>query len=244
MCKEKEGDMAKKYSQDKSPRKGFTTACIVFGLSSLLYSSIFSLHTAWQYLLMFGLSGVAAYFGYVMGSGLDTSQQAPRRKPLPKTGDSTVDQMVEKGQAMVEQIRQENRLIDDPVLSKSMDEIEKTAERIFRVVVEQPKKAPQIRRFMNYYLPTTLKMLSAYRKMDEQQMSTPQANEMRQKIQNATDIVVGAFHKQLEQLRKDDMLDISTDIQVLETMLKQDDLTGKGIGNMAAQATAQQLKEE
>ncbi len=234
--------MAKKYSQNKSPLKGFTTACIVFGLSSLLYSSIFSLHTAWQYLVMFGLSGVAAYFGYVMGSGLDTSQQAPSQKPLPKTGDSTVDQMVEKGQAMVEQIRQENLRIDDPALSKSMDEIEKIAQRIFRVVVEQPKKAPQIRRFMNYYLPTTLKMLAAYRKMDEQQLNTQEANEMRKKIQDATDVVVGAFHKQLEQLRKDDMLDISTDIQVLETMLKQDSLTGQGISQTGA--AAQQFKEE
>ena len=236
--------MAKKYSQNRSPVKGVAVGCVVFGVTALLYGSVFPLHQAWQYLLMGGLSALAGYLGFVMGSGLDTSQQAPKSAPLPKTGDAAVDQMVEKGQRMVDDIRRENDRIADNELSGMMDDIETTAGHIFRLVVEQPQKAPQIRRFMNYYLPTTLKMLSAYRKMDEQHETGESANRMREKIRDATRVVAEAFHKQLAQLRKDDHLDISTDIEVLETMLKQDDLAGVGLGAMAQQAMAQAVKEE
>ena len=78
---------------------------------------------------------------------------------------------------------------------------------------------------------TTMKMLTGYRKMDERKVEGKNADATRQQIRSAMDVVIKAFEKQLDTMHQDDLLDISTDIDVLETMLKQDGLIDSGIRN-------------
>ena len=130
---------------------------------------------------------------------------------------------------MLAEIRKENDLIPDAQLTAQMNQLDKVANQIFHTVAEHPEKAPQIRRFMDYYLPTTLKMLTGYRKMDERQVKGQNANETRAQIREAMDTVLKAFDKQLDALYQDELLDISTDIDVMETMLRQDGLIDGGV---------------
>jgi 5-bromo-4-chloroindolyl phosphate hydrolysis protein len=88
---------------------------------------------------------------------------------------------------------------------------------------------------MDYYLPTTLKMLSGYRKMDERQVTGKNAQETRSQIREAMNTVLKAFDKQLDALYQDEMLDLSTDIDVMETMLRQDGLIDSGMQQKAEQ---------
>jgi hypothetical protein len=97
---------------------------------------------------------------------------------------------------------------------------------------------------MDYYLPTPLKMLRGYRKMDERNISGHDAENVKEKIESAMDVVIGAFKKQLNTLYKDNILDISTDIDVLETMLKQDGLSGQPISMFDGTGNAAQQKKE
>lgn len=131
--------------------------------------------------------------------------------------------------AAVEQIRSENDACPSLKISEQIDTIESIANQIFKAVIEQPKKAPQIRRFMDYYLPTTLKMLVAFRRMEEGNVTGESADNARQRIRESLDMVIEAFNKQLARLYEDDALDITTDIDVLETMLKQDGLIDSGL---------------
>jgi len=82
--------------------------------------------------------------------------------------------------------------------------------------------------------------------MDERDVQGREADDVKQKINSAMDVVLSAFKKQLSTLYHNDILDISTDIDVLETMLKQDSLTGQGftMSQAAAGAQAQAKKEE
>lgn len=239
--------MAKaKYSQSKSPVKGWIYGFITAGLTALGYSALFPLHKWPHYLLMAAAALLFGRIAQVMGSGLDTSQKAPAMDELPLTGDEQVDKIVKRGQEILAQIRQENDLITDAKLSEQMDELESVSNKIFRTVIEQPGKAPQIRRFMDYYLPTTLKMLTSYRVMGQRGVQGREVEDVRQKIEAAMGVVVGAFRKQLNTLYQNDILDISTDIDVLETMLKQDSLIGQqfSMPQAGAGAQAQAKKEE
>jgi hypothetical protein len=83
-------------------------------------------------------------------------------------------------------------------------------------------------------------MLKSYRTMDEREIRGASADQVRRKIESAMDVVLGAFHKQLDMLQQDSMLDISTDIDVLETMLKQDSLIGSSFGAAQAQKEEKQ----
>ena len=202
----------------------FVIACLTVGAVVVLFSLIFKLYRWQHYLIAAGVALLAGRIVYIMAQGLDTSNHAPEQQPIPKTGDSAVDTLVERGQDMLSQIRRENDLIPDAGLTAQMNRLDDVANRIFRTVAEQPQKAPQIRRFMDYYLPTTLKMLAGYRKMDERQVSGQNAEETRGQVREAMDTVLKAFDKQLDALYQDDMLDLTTDIDVMEAMLRQDGL--------------------
>ena len=217
--------------QKKKNSKAYVIAFLVIGVALAGYSLIFPFYR-WQHFLI-GI-GVALLLGrivFIMAQGLDVSKEAPaqQQQEIPKTGDAAVDSLVEKGQEMLREIRHENELIPDEKLSAQMEQLDDVANRIFHTVAEHPGKAPQIRRFMDYYLPTTLKMLQGYRKMDERQVSGPEADATRSPIRQAMDVVLKAFDKQLHALYQDDMLDLSTDIDVMEAMLKQDGLVESGL---------------
>ena len=213
----------------KKNSKAYVIAFIAMGVVVVIYSLIFKLYRWQHYLIAAGIALLVGRIAYIMAQGLDTTQEAPVQQSIPKTGDTAVDSLVEKGQEMLAQIRKENDLIPDAELSMQMNQLENVANRIFHTVAEQPAKAPQIRRFMDYYLPTTLKMLSGYRKMDERQLNGKSAQETRAQVREAMDTVLKAFDKQLDALYQDDMLDISTDIDVMETMLRQDGLIDSGM---------------
>lgn len=213
----------------KGKGQALVVALIAAAAAIVLYSLIFKLFRWQHYLIAAAVALLVGRVAFIMAQGLDTTREAPAQQPIPQTGDSAVDSLVEKGQEMLAQIRRENDLIPDAHLSERMAQLDDVADRIFRTVAEKPQKAPQIRRFMDYYLPTTLKMLAGYRKMDERQLSGGEAEKTRAQIQEAMDMVVGAFEKQLNTLYQDDMMDISTDIDVLETLLRQDGLVGSGL---------------
>lgn len=213
----------------KGKGQALVVALIAAAAAIVLYSLIFKLFRWQHYLIAAAVALLVGRVAFIMAQGLDTTKEAPAQQPIPKTGDSAVDSLVEKGQETLAQIRRENDLIPDARLSERMAQLDDVADRIFRTVAEKPQKAPQIRRFMDYYLPTTLKMLAGYRKMDERQLSGGEAEKTRAQIQEAMDMVVGAFEKQLNTLYQDDMMDISTDIDVLETLLRQDGLVGSGL---------------
>ena len=90
---------------------------------------------------------------------------------------------------------------------------------------------------MEYYLPTVLKMLTNYRKLDERNVTGENSAKMKKRVEEAMDVVIGAFEKQHDQLYQNDMLDVTTDIDVLETMLKQDGLIDSGLHDNKAGQT-------
>lgn len=233
-----------KANQSKSPVKGAIFGFIAAGLTSLAYAAIFPLYKWPHFLIMAAVVLIAGRTAQIMGSGLDTSKKMTGMDDLPKTGNQQVDQIIERGRVILNQIVAENNLIPDPELSRQIDELESVSNKIFRTVIENPQKAPQIRRFMDYYLPTTLKMLQGYRLMDDRKISSREAVNVKAKIESAMDVVIGSFKKQLETLYQDDILDISTDIDVLETMLKQDGLGAQQFSMNGSASAAAQLKKE
>ena len=161
---------------------------------------------------------------------------------IPLTGDKAADQVILTGQDMLNTIRKENDAIPDQELSELMDNLSVKCEQIFRTVSETPSKAPQVRKFMNYYLPTTLKMLANYRTMQQRGVSYGEMQAARQTTVRGVNLVLTACQKQIDNLHKENMLDISTDIDVLEQMLKRDGFADNEIVESARTAAEAQLR--
>ena len=151
------------------------------------------------------------------------AREAANRIPL--TGDQAADAVITKGLEMVDTIRKDNAAIPDPLLSSQMESICDKCIQIFRSVSESPAKAPQVRKFMNYYLPTTLKMLANYRTMQDRGVSFQDMTAARDTTVRGLNMILTACQKQIDSLHKENLLDISTDIDVLEQMLKRDGYT-------------------
>ena len=161
---------------------------------------------------------------------------------IPLTGDKVADQVITTGIDMLDTIRKENTAIPDQELSEQMDNLALRCEQIFRTVSETPSKAPQVRKFMNYYLPTTLKMLANYRTMQQRGVSYGEMKEARETTVHGMNLILTACQKQIDNLHRDNMLDISTDIDVLEQMLKRDGFMENEIVESARTAAEAQMR--
>jgi len=161
---------------------------------------------------------------------------------IPLTGDKAADQVITTGLDMLATIKRENAAIPDRELSDMMDNLSIKCEQIFRTVSECPSKAPQVRKFMNYYLPTTLKILANYRTMEQRGVSYGEMKGARETTIRGLNLVLTACQKQIDNLHRENMLDISTDIDVLEQMLKRDGYTDNEIVETARTAAEAQMR--
>ena len=131
--------------------------------------------------------------------------------------------------------------IADAVLSEKIDHLETVAGKIFREVEEHPEKQQQAATFLNYYLPTTLKLLNAYDRMGAQGVNGENIDNTMQRVESMMSTIVAAFEKQLDMLFGSEAMDISTDITVLENMMKREGLSeGDGVQASGGTATASQ----
>ena len=246
----------------KNPNSNKKSGGLGFIITLLICSSVFNFHIGGiiaGVLLGLGIGKLAS----IMGSGLDTTthnrrdrereareqaekeariKQQENARRIPLTGDKIADQVITTGQDMLETIRKENAAIPDQELSRQMDDLSIKCEQIFRTVSESPSKAPQVRKFMNYYLPTTLKMLANYRTMEQRGVSYGEMRQARDTAVHGMDLILTACQKQIDNLHRENMLDISTDIDVLEQMLKRDGFTENEIVGSARTAAEAQMR--
>lgn len=125
---------------------------------------------------------------------------------------------------IIREIRELNDRIADKVISDKIDRIELLTTRIFHLVEERPAMKPQIRKFMNYYLPTTLKLLDSYALLEAQGIEGDNITASKKEIERTMDTLIAGFEKQLDRLFSSQAMDITADVEVLEGMMAQDGL--------------------
>ena len=161
------------------------------------------------------------------------SQAAPKpaaeQKPQApaSTGNPDIDALIAERDRAIGEMRRLNANIPGEKISAQISHLEETTGKIIAQVVERPEKLPQIRKFMNYYLPTTLKILNAYDRMGAAGVEGENISATKGKIDALMDTLVTAYDKQLDALFGEEALDISTDISVMEQMLAREGLTGQ-----------------
>lgn len=148
-------------------------------------------------------------------------------KSRPNSGDKTVDVLIEEGRKRLENLVRANAEIPDAEISAKLDRMVTAAEGIFAVLERDTSQAQAVRRFMNYYLPTAEKLMESYRLMLQTENAGENMARAMASIENSLGMIAQAFEKQMDNLFSDRALDIETDIDVLETMMAADGLTGK-----------------
>lgn len=140
------------------------------------------------------------------------------------SGDRSIDLLIEEGRRRLDNLIVSNVKISDAEISSKLDRMVTAGEEIYKLLERDPSKAGVVRKFMNYYLPTTDKLTSSYRLMMESENPGENIRQAMQSIENSLGMIADAFEKQLNNLYSDQKLDIETDIEVLETMMTGDGL--------------------
>ena len=211
----------------------------LIGVSWLVYALLFPLKSAVSYLLCAALSLVVFVIGKALfpdkvyqlpGQEESAPKQEEKEQPPKSTGNPEIDKLMEERRRALGEMRRLNDNIPDEKISAQIDHLEQVTGKIIDHVAAQPKKLPQIRRFMDYYLPTTLKILNAYDRMGAAGVAGENITATRKKVEDMMDTIVRAYDRQLDALFGEEALDISTDITVMENLLAREGLGGLNMG--------------
>ena len=158
------------------------------------------------------------------------AEKKPEPQPEPEPEEKLppeLQSVIYQGKRAIADIRRLNDEIPDERISAQIDLIERLTAQIFDCVRKNPKMLSQIRQFLNYYLPTTIKLMEQYVTLQNQSLKTENITEGMQKIEDLLDKVIIAFQRQLDALFEADVVDITADIRVMEQMMASEGLTNK-----------------
>lgn len=198
---------------------GFAAVWVVWAFFLPMYRLV-------HFVGLFGASLVVSLILRRICKGKVVEIEVPRPSPAPFTsGNDEVDGLVREGELALSEMARLRADIRDPKIGAKVDEIMEVSGKIVRNVMEDPEHFDGVRRFLRYYLPTTIKLLHAYDRLDAQGISGQHISGTMGRIEDVLDTMADAYKKQLDALFARKALDIETDIEVMEGFLKREGFT-------------------
>lgn len=140
-------------------------------------------------------------------------------------GGAALKETIDEGKNYIRMIKAANDALPEEEISEKLYQLERVTTKIFDYVEQHPEKLPEIRKFMCYYMPITLKLVNAYKKFDEHGSNTEEIVTTKLEIKGTLDTINKAYQNLLKKLMQADIFDVSSDISALETILAQEGLT-------------------
>lgn len=163
--------------------------------------------------------------GYEVRTAKQSSAKASVRAQQdynPIDPDAGLETVLRQGRLALRRIRKANDAIPDPILTAKIDSIEESCKQILLMLEQRPELLEQLRTFLRYYLPTTLKLLDARARLDD--AGTAKGREIRIRIGSALAEVDKAFLNQVAALEEYRFVDLESEMDVLSEMLRSDGL--------------------
>ena len=218
----------------KDGKKKTVKAIYGFTIAWIIAAAFLPLYRIWGLLLA---AAVSAFVAYLLGRSsvqkeneagreqVSKSSAAPERVEKKSYGPE-IDPIVEEGNRALSEMGRLYMSIKDTEVRKKINELMRITDKITQDAIADPSDIPQIKKFMNYYLPTTIKLLNAYDRMSAQGIEGENLDKSMKNINEMLDAAIEAFKKRLDSLFEDQALDIETDIKVMNTMLAREGLSG------------------
>ena len=206
-----------------------------FGLSFAGLAAALPMQKLWAILLTAAVSGLIAF---LLGRSSAKKEQKRQQEELNKAREQAkaaapkksygpeIDPIIAEGNRALSEMGRLYMSIKDVEVRKKINEIMRITDKITQDAIADPSDIPQIKKFMNYYLPTTIKLLNAYDRMSSQGIEGETLDRSMKNINEMLDQAIVAYKKRLDSLFENQALDIETDIEVMNTMLAREGLSG------------------
>ncbi len=179
---------------------------------------------------MYKLSSILLAAGVSIAVWLLSARFFPGRvveeEEKPDSGDEEVNRQILEGRENLRSLKEAAASISEETVTQPLMRMIGAGDKIFRALEKNPRDSQQIRKFMNYYLPTSVKLLEHYRTLSSAGAGVNVQKSLKS-IADSLNMIAEAFEKQLDRLYADDQLDINAEISALETMMAADGLTEK-----------------
>lgn len=163
---------------------------------------------------------------YLVGSKVFPGKEIEVRERV-DTGDTELNRQIEEGRRQLEQLRAYNDALPDPVISGKLDRMIKAGEAILTALEQKPSRLNEVRRFMNYFLPTAEKLMASYVAFEQAPVKGENVISAMKSVENSLSMVAEAFEKQYDSLYRDESFNIDAEVTVMETLLKGEGLVGE-----------------
>ena len=152
-------------------------------------------------------------------------EEEAQNDDLSKSQNNELNSVIELGNRYISEIESVNYSLRSNNISMKIDEMLTIIRNIFDNIKNNPSNIPLVKKFLNHYLPITLKLLKSYKELDEQSIEGDNIRKAKAEIEKSIDLINTAFKKLLDDLFQDVFMDVSSDISVLETLFAQEGLT-------------------
>ena len=193
-----------------------------FAVVWVSYCLFFPLFRTWHFVIL----ACAAVLSYVILSVIfpGTAQYVEVLEEPARTGDHMIDALLEEGEKAVREMRVLCDSIPGDKLKKKITDIILVVDKIFKNLHDDKNDYKQVKRFADYYLPTTIKLLHTYDRLGSKNIQGENVTGMLEQIDAALDMILESYIKFFDSLFENQVMDIETDIVVLENMLKKEGL--------------------
>lgn len=228
-------------SRNRKRRSG-VGAIYSFAAVWLVMAFILPLYRVWGLAITIGLSVLAAFLvgkrsakkqmqaeaeEQQTQAAAAAARKSAEEKAPEKSYGPEVDAILKEGNRALSEMGRLYMSIKDPEVRRKINEIMRITDKIAQDAIEDPSDIPQIKKFMNYYLPTTIKLLNAYDRMSAQGIEGENLDKSMKNINEMLDTAIEAYKKRLDSLFANQALDIESDIEVMNTMLEREGLAGE-----------------
>ncbi len=195
----------------------------IYGIGAviILYSLIFPLYRLTHFFILAALCAAAYFVLKKLFPGTTYTVEEPVT-----TGDDKIDELLREGDTAVKEMERIRGTVKNTAVAGKIGSLIDITKKIFADVMEDPTDYRQIKRFSDYFLPTTMKLLNAYDRFASEEQGENVKGTM-EKIEDVLDATIKAYHNQYDALFTNQALDIETDIEVLKAMMKREGLTDK-----------------
>lgn len=180
------------------------------------------MYRLWHYLVYAAVTVGAYFLARKLFPG--TVEEVPEPEKAPDSGDPEVDKLIGQGRLELKKLRDLGDAIRESRVTAAVEELETLTEKIFAALEQDPSRLGRTKKFLNYYLPTTVRLLERYQTLERQQAQGENISEAMGRIEQMLEKVRTAYEKQLDALYEADALDITADIQVMEQIMASEGL--------------------
>ncbi len=188
----------------------------------ILWCLLLPMHRVWHFIIALAVTAIV----YLLMKKIFPNDVKVIEEPV-TTGDTELDELFAEGEKAIGEMTRLSQSARSEEVKQKIDKLIVLARKIIQDAKDDPKDRPRIKRFLRYYLPTTLKLLNAYDRMDEQGIEGENIDTTKENISGILDRLIESWQKQLDALFSDEALDIETDIKVLDALMAGEGLAGR-----------------